>query len=52
MEFEPDKLDSAGIVIDDAKWFDPVKSTFAGHTGRVLDIKVMAYDREERDLLI
>jgi len=40
VEFEPDRLDSAGIVIDDAKWFDPVKSTFAGHTGRVLDIKV------------
>jgi hypothetical protein len=39
-EMEPDKLDLAGIAIDDGKWFDPVKSTFAGHTGRVLDIKV------------
>jgi hypothetical protein len=40
VELEPDKLDAAGIVVDEGKWIDPVKSTFAGHTGRVLDIKV------------
>lgn len=39
-EFEPDRLDSAGITADDGKWFDPVKSSFSGHTGRVLDVKV------------
>ena len=39
-ELESDKLDLVGIGLDDAKWFDPVKSIFAGHTGRVLDVKV------------
>ena len=39
-EFEPDRLDAAGIGVDDGKWFDPIKSTFSGHTGRVLDVKV------------
>ena len=39
-QLESDKLDLVGIGLDDAKWYDPVKSIFAGHTGRVLDVKV------------
>jgi hypothetical protein len=49
LELEPDRLDAAGITVDDGKWFDPVKATFAGHTGRVLDVRVIFSYPDQRD---